>query len=69
MMPKFLLTHSTRGVDFIAKDQERNLREFFDREKCVEFGLGFSEAFKVSAINEKNDSVDFREVVAPEATG
>jgi len=69
MMPKFLLAHSTRGVNFIAKDEERHLGEFLDGEECVQFGFRLSKALKVSTVDKEDDSVDFREVVAPETTG
>jgi hypothetical protein len=66
MMPKFLLTHGSRGVNFIAKNQERHFRQFLDGEKCVEFGFRLSEAFEVSAVHKKDNSVDLREVITPQ---
>jgi hypothetical protein len=40
-----------------------------DGEESVELGFGFSETFKVGAVDEEYDSVDFREVIAPETAG
>lgn len=69
MMPEFLLAHSARGINFIAKNKEGDLREFFDREKGIEFGFGLRETLKVCAIDKEDNPIDFGEVVAPEATG
>jgi hypothetical protein len=69
MMPKLLFAHSTRGVNFIAKDEEWNLGESFDGEEGVQFGFRLSEALKVSAVNNEDDPIGFGEVIAPEAAG
>lgn len=68
MMPEFLLTNSAWCIDFVTEDEERNLAELFDREEGVEFGFRFGETLKVGAVNKEDNSIDFREVVAPETT-
>lgn len=66
-MPELLLAHSTRRVDLVAEDKERNLRELLNREESVEFRLGLGKPFEVGTVDEEDDAVDLGEVVFPEA--
>lgn len=69
IMPELLLAYSTGCVDLVTKDKERNLGEFLDREKSIQFSLGFRETLKVGRVNEEDDTIDFREIVTPESAG
>ena len=66
-MPKLILTHGTRRVNLVTKDQERNLRELLNGEQSVELRLGLGEPLEVRAVDEEDDAVNLREVVTPEA--
>lgn len=68
VMPELLLTHSTRCVDLVTENKERNLGEFLDRKKSIQFRLGFGETFKVGRVDKEDDTVDLGEVVTPETT-
>ena len=67
-MSQLLLAHCTGSINLVSEDEEGNLRELFNGEKCVKFGLGLGESFEVGAVNEEDDTIYFREVVAPEPT-
>lgn len=66
-MPELVLTHGTRRVNLVTKNQERNLRELLDGEQSVELCLGLGESLEVRAVDEEDDAVNLGEVVAPEA--
>lgn len=67
-MTELILTDGAVSVNLVTEDEERNAGEFFDGEEGVEFGFGFGETFSVGAVDHVDDSVDFGEVVFPEAT-
>jgi hypothetical protein len=69
MMPKFLLTDSTRRVDFVAENEEGDFGELLDGEEGVKLCFRFVKRSKSALSTRKDDSVDFREVVAPETAG
>ena len=66
VMPQLLLADSSRSVNLVSKNEEGNLREFLNGQESVEFRLGLGEALKVGTVDEKDNAIDFREVVTPE---
>lgn len=66
-MPELLLTYSTGSINLVTKNEERNLGEFLDRKKGVQFRFGFRETFKVGRVDEEDNTVDLREVITPES--
>ena len=66
-MSELLLTHSSGRVDLIAEDKERHLGKLLDGQERIELSLGLGETLVVDTVDEENDAVDLREVVAPEA--
>jgi hypothetical protein len=64
---KLLLRNGTRSVDLVTKNEEGNLVQLLDSEEGVKFRLGLVEALGVLRIDEEDDTVDFGEVVLPEA--
>lgn len=69
VVPELLLADSAHGVNLVPKDQEGHLGQLLDGQEGVELRLGLGEALKVGRVDEEDDTVDFREVVAPEAAG
>lgn len=67
MMPELVLTHRTRGINLVAEDKERNLRELLNGQQRVELRLGLGEPLKVRAVDEEDDAVNLGEVITPEA--
>jgi hypothetical protein len=51
MMSELLLAHSSRSINLVTKDKERNLVKFLNGEQSVELRFGLSESFKVRAVN------------------
>jgi hypothetical protein len=68
-MPQLLLTNSPWSIDLVAENQKRNFGKLLNGQKGVELGFRFGESLKVCAVDEKNDTINFGEVVAPEASG
>lgn len=68
-MAELLFRDRARCVNFVAEHKERYLRELFDGEKRVELSLRLYEPLVVRSVNKEDDSVDFWEVVAPQAAG
>lgn len=68
IVPKLLLADSTGCVDLVTKNKERHLCELLDAEEGVEFGLALREALEVGTVDKEDDTVDLREVVAPQPT-
>lgn len=64
-VPQLFLADGARGVDLVAEDEERDLAELLDRKQRVELSLGLVEALRVLRVDEKDDAVDFGEVVLP----
>ena len=67
-MPQLFFTDRTRRVDLVAEDKERNLGELLNGEESIELRLGFGEPLKVGRVDEEDDAIDLREVIAPKAT-
>jgi hypothetical protein len=67
-MPQLFLADGTGGVNLVTQNEERDFGKLFNREQGIELGFRFRETFKVSAVDEEDDSVDLGEVVAPEPT-
>ena len=68
MVPQLFLANSTRGIDFVTQNEERNLCELFDGEQGIKFGFRFGEAIEIGAVDEEDNSVNLGEVVTPEST-
>ena len=68
-MPELFFAHGTIGVDLVTQHEERHLGEFLDGQESVQLGLAFRETLRVGAVDEKDDSVDFWEVIPPQTTG
>lgn len=68
MVSQFFLAHGTGGIDLVTQNKERNLGEFFNREQGIELGFRLGKTLEIGAVDKEDDSVDFREVVAPEPT-
>ena len=66
-MPELVLAHSARRINLITEDEEGDLRELLDGEQSVEFCLRLGEPLEVGTVDEEDDTVDFGEVVPPEA--
>lgn len=69
MMPEFFLAHSTWRINFVAENEEGDLGELLNGEEGIKLRFRFAEAFKVGTIDQKNDTVDFGEIVTPETAG
>jgi len=67
-MPQLFLTDSTGCIDLVTKNKEGNLGKLLNGEEGVEFGFRFGESLEVGAVDEEDNAVDLREIVAPEAT-
>jgi hypothetical protein len=65
MLSEHILANSTGRVDLITEDKERNPAQFFNGKERIKLGLGFGKALKVGTVDEEDDSIYFREVVAP----
>jgi len=68
-MPQLILTHGIRVINFIAENQEGYFGQVLHRQKRVELGFGFGEAFVVFGVDKEYDTGNFGEVVFPEAAG
>jgi hypothetical protein len=68
MMTKLLLRHGARCINLVTEDEERHLCQFLNGEELVELRLALRESLEVGTINEEDNTVDLREVVAPETT-
>ena len=69
MMPQLLFADRTGRIDLVAENKEGDLGELLDGKKRVKLGLGFSESLKVGTVDEKYNTVNFWEVVAPKTAG
>ena len=67
MMSKLLFTHSTWCVNLVPENEERNLGELLNGQKCVELSLRLRETLVVGAIYEEDNAIDLREVVTPQS--
>lgn len=67
LVAELVLGNGIGVVDLVSQNDKRHLGELLHGEERVEFGLGLDEPFVVLGINEKHDTVNFREVVLPEA--
>lgn len=56
-------------VDLVAQDDKRHLGELLHCEESVELGLRLGEALVILCVDEEDDTVDFGEVISPDATG
>lgn len=68
VMPELFLAYSTRSINLVAEDKERNLGELLNGKERVEFGLRLGETLHIDTVDEEDDAIDLGEVVTPEAT-
>ena len=66
VVSKLFFTNCARCVNLVAENEEGDFGKLLNGKESVEFGLGFRESLKVGRVDEEDDTVDFREVVAPE---
>jgi len=64
-MPEFFLADGTGCVNLVSENKERNLGKLFNRKQSIQFSFGLCKTFKLGTVDQKDDAVDFREVVAP----
>ena len=68
-MSELLLADCTGGVDLVSEDEERNLGELLDAQEGVELGLALRETLNVGRVDQEDDAIHLREVVAPQTAG
>lgn len=67
VVSEFLLAHGTRCVDLVTEDEERNFGKLLDGKQSVQFCLGLGEPLKVGTVDQEDDAIHFREIVAPKS--
>mmetsp|Transcript_13169 Transcript_13169/g.28603 ORF Transcript_13169/g.28603 Transcript_13169/m.28603 type:complete len:261 (-) Transcript_13169:14-796(-) len=65
-MTELILGRSTRHVDLVAEDQERDVRELLVRKKIIQLVLDFVESLAVVRVHQKDHRVDRRVIVGPD---
>ena len=68
-MPEVLLRDGTWSINLVAKNEERNLGELLDAQEGVELGLALRETLNVGRVDQEDDAIHLREVVAPQTAG
>jgi hypothetical protein len=68
MVSQLLFTDSTRGINLVPKDEERNLGQFLDRQKSIELSFRLREALEIRTVDQENNPMNFGEVVTPETS-
>lgn len=69
MMSQLLLADGTGRVNLVSQNEEGNLGELLDGQESVELGFRLRETLEIGAVDQENDTIDFWEVIAPEAAG
>lgn len=67
-MSELLLADSAGCVNLVAEDEEGHLGELLDGKECVQLSLRLGEPLEVRTVDQEDDTVYLREVVAPKPT-